>query len=439
MSVSAQRVADWITVEAAVTRILEIVTPLPEESVSLEDALGRTLTENVTSPIDHPPWDNSAMDGFAVRAVDVRGASEATPVTLRVTEEVPAGGFATRAVSQGTAIRIMTGAPVPEGADSVVRIEHTQAIDADTVGIRDDADAGRNIRARGEDVRSGEKLFSAGRRLRPGEIGVLASIGRGRVAVHRRPRVALLATGDELVDIDAFDEVRAGRRIVNSNSYALAAAVRSAGGEPIHLGIARDSLDDVQRRVEQGLDADAIVTTAGASVGDHDVVKDALDRLGLQRSFWRVTMRPGSPVSFGVVPRRGTTPLPIFGLPGNPVSALVTFEVLVRPALRRMAGRTDVFGHTVRVRAAHRISSTAKLTHFLRVTLEADATGPPRATLTGAQGSGMLSSVARADALLIVPLGKDVLDEDEEAVALLLPSPDEGQSAPGYVGAEITN
>jgi molybdopterin molybdotransferase len=433
------RKPDWISVDAAVQQILETITPLPPETVPLRDALGRILAEDIISPIDHPPWDNSAMDGFAVRAEDVRGATRAAPVLLQVIEEVPAGAFPTKAVGSGQAVRIMTGGPVPEGADGVVRIEHTEAAQDGRVRILDDMDAGRNVRPRGEDVRTGERLFTAGQRLRPGEIGVLASIGCARVSVHRRARVALLATGDELVDIDGFEEVRAGRRIVNSNSYALAAAVRAVGAEPLDLGIARDDPAHVRALAAHGIETDALVTTAGASVGDHDVVKDALGALGLDVVFWRVTMRPGSPVSFGNIVRTDGSRLPVFGLPGNPVSALVTFEVLVRPALRRMHGRSDIFGRTLQVRAAERMSSTAKLTHYLRVTLEPAPDGVPLARLTGGQGSGILSSVARADALLVVPLGESVLEEGALATALLLPAPDDGQEHPGYLAGAQTN
>lgn len=427
----ADRTADWYSVEAAVAHILATVSPLSGETVPLADSLGHTLAESITSPIDHPPWDNSAMDGFAVRASDVRGANAEAPVVLKVTEEVAAGDFATRPVGVGEAIRIMTGAPLPEGADGVVRIEHTEVLEG-RVRILDDADAGRNVRPRAEDVRQGELLFEAGRRLRAGEIGVLASIGCASVRVHRPAQVALLATGDELVDLDGFDEVRAGRRIVNSNSHALAAAVRESGAVPRDLGIARDDVADVSARVHRALGADALVTTAGASVGDHDVVKDALEALGLDVAFWRVTMRPGSPVSFGVIRRPDHAPLPVFGLPGNPVSALVTFEVLVRPALRRMHGRGDVHTRTIEVRAGERLGSTPSLTHYLRVRLAPGEDGVPVATLTGGQGSGMLSSVARADALLMVPLGRSVVDEGDVAMALLLPPLDEGQARIGY-------
>lgn len=431
------RPADWVDLHDAVRRILDAVEPLPAEPVALGAADGLTLAEDVIAPIDHPPWDNSAMDGYAVRAPDVRGAREDSPVRLRIVEAVAAGGFPERVVGAGEAIRVMTGAPVPEGCDGVIRLEHTRLVDGSTVEVLADSDAGRNIRPKAEDVRAGELLFRAGHRLRAAEIGVLASIGEARPRVHGRPRVALLATGDELVGIEEFDRVRAGRSIVNSNSWGLAAAARAVGADPIDLGIARDDEADVAARIAGGLDADALVTTAGASVGDHDVVKDALERAGMRLAFWRVTMRPGSPASFGSIPRSGRSPLPVFGLPGNPVSALVTFELLVKPALRRMLGRRDVYGRTVRVRTGERIRSTPQLTHFLRITLEASGQGLPIARLTGAQGSGILTSVARADALLVVPRGCDALDAGDEAVALLLPPSDQGQLDAGFSTATL--
>jgi len=251
--------------------------------------------------------------------------------------------------------------------------------------------------------------------LGPGEIGLLAATGHATVLVHRRPRIAILANGDELVDLDRFEEVVAGRKIVNSNTYALAAAVTAAGGEPIPLGIAPDDPEEIRARLVLGRDADAILTTAGASVGQHDLVKDALLELGFELGFWRVRMRPGSPFSFG---RLGD--VPVFGIAGNPVSVLVTFEVLVRPAIRRMLGRRDVHARAIRVRAAERIPGAGWLTHFPRVRLEPDGDGGYTARLTGSQGSAILSSVAAADALLVVPAGVPAIEPGQEADAIPL-------------------
>lgn len=442
-----QRKPDWLSIPEALERILRAVPLMSAETVPILESLGRTLAEPVVSPIDQPPWDNSAMDGFAVRAEDILGATPDAPVRLRVLEEVPAGGFARHEVAPGTAIRIMTGAPIPPGADSVVRLEHTDAwrvgpggeAGAERTGggpgpavpeepvsvlILRDSDARRNVRARGEDLRAGECVLEAGRVVRPAEMGVLATVGRASVVVRRRPRIGILANGDELVDLDRFDEVRRGRRIVNSNSYGLAGAVLAAGGEPVLLGIAPDDRAGIREHLERARGLDALITTAGASVGDHDLLKDVLEEAGFELDFWRVRMRPGSPVSFG---RLGG--MPVFGLPGNPVSALVTFEVLVRPAIRRMLGRPDVYPPTVVVRAAERIESASpNLTLFLRVRLTRGEDGGWFARLTGPQGSGILTSVAAADALLVVPEGEPAIEAGEAARAIPIGSADPGRA-----------
>jgi molybdopterin molybdotransferase len=416
--------ADWLTVRAATARMLEACAALDAESVRLGDALHRVLAEPVVSRIDQPPWDNSAMDGFAARAEDVRGASADAPVALDVIEAVPAGGFPVRRIERGTAIRVMTGAPVPAGADSVIRVEHTR-LDGERVLVVDAGDAGRNIRRRAEDVRAGSVVLPAGRRLRAAEIGVLAMIGAEHVLVHRRPRVAILSTGNELAPLDAFDEVIAGRRIIDSNGWSLGAAVRASDCEPVPLGIARDEAASLRARIAAAHDADALVTTAGASVGDHDLVKDVLVEGGYRLAFWRVRMRPGSPFSFGVLPRAGRAPLPVFGLPGNPVSALVTWLVLARPALRRLSGRARVHLRPIDVRAGEAIGSQRGLMHFLRARLVRAETGPPLVHLTGPQGSGMLTSMAAADVLLVVSEELAGLEPGDAAKALPL----EGEAA----------
>lgn len=424
---------DWLTIRDATRRILDAVTTMEPEEVALLDALGRTLAEDITAPRDQPPWDNSAMDGYAVRAADVRGASDDTPRGLTLVESVAAGAFPTRAVGQGEAIGIMTGAPVPDGADGVIRVEHTRIVDARHIDVLDDADAGRNIRARGEDLRAGETVLGRGTFVREGEIGVLATVGRAEVPVARLPRVAILSTGDELVDLDAFDQVLAGRRIINSNSYALAAAATATGAKPVLLGIAPDDVTAIRSRIAGALDdCDALVTSAGASVGQHDLVKVALETLGLRSAFWRVKIRPGSPFSFGLLPRPSGAVVPVFGLPGNPVSALVTFEILVKPAIRTMLGRRDVHPRTIQVRVAHDIESRAGLVRFLRVRLLRNVDGMPGAELTGNQGSGVLTSIARADALLIVPLDVDTLEAGQTALAVPLAARDAAQLEPGF-------
>lgn len=419
------RTASWIALEAALEQILAAITPTNAEECALDEALGRAISEVVVSPLDLPPWDNSGMDGFAVRSADIAGASETTPARLTLIESVQAGGFATRTVGAHEAIKIMTGAPVPAGADTVVRVEHTREDEA-TVVVVSAADARRNIRQRGEDVAANQIAVSAGTVLRAGEIGLLASIGCAKVRVHRRPVVAILSTGDELVDVDHFDEVLAGRRIVNSNSYALAAAARSVGAVPWSLGIARDHRDDLRAHLLRGLEADVLVTSAGASVGEHDLVKDVLDELGAETDFWRVRIRPGSPFSFGRLQH-----VPVFGLPGNPVSAVVTFEILVKPALRRMVGRHALYSPVVSARLADDVASRPGLTQFMRVRLEQTADGLV-ARLTGPQGSGMLSSIARADGLMVVPEDVDSLAAGSEVKVVRLLAADDAQMEPGY-------
>ena len=414
------RRADWLSVQEAVERGLAAVAPLEAEEVDVEQALGRVLADDVTSPIDQPPWDNSAMDGYAVRGEDIRSASADHPVRLEVVDDIPAGGFPARAVGPGTASRIMTGAPVPDGADSVVRVEHTDAGEHVVIVSRS-GDAGRNIRLRGEDLGRGDLAIERGSIVRPATMGVLATVGVARPVVTRRPVVAILSNGDELAGLDEYDEVRAGRKIVNSNSFSLAGAVAATGCLPRTLGIARDDPDDIRRKIEEGLSADVLVTSAGAAVGQHDRVKDALESIGYELDYWRVRMRPGSPASFGRIPRADQSALPVWGLPGNPVSALVTFMVLVQPALRRMLGRTRVHTFTVPVEAGEPIRSKPDKTHFQRVLME-PGDPLPRVRPTGPQGSGILTSMTRADALVVIPEGRTGLEPGERGAAIPLDS-----------------
>jgi len=399
---------DWLSVHEALERVLSVCAPLPEINVPLPEALGRALASDVASRVDHPPWNNSAMDGFAIRAEDVTGASDESPVSLPVVDEVPAGGFPRAALSPGTAVRVMTGAPVPEGATGVIRIEHTDGGREDRVLIRADSDAHRNIRHAGEDLRRGTTVLEAGTEVTASVVGLLAAMGWPDATVHRRPRVGILSNGNELADFADLSEVLAGRRIMNSNEYGLAALVSESGAEPVRLGIARDETADVRRRIEAAGEIDALITSAGVSVGDHDHVKDALASLGMEHGFWRVKMRPGSPITFGVLDDR-----PVFGLPGNPVSVMVTFRVFVEPALRALAGHRSVRRRTIRARAAEEISSPGELTHYFRVFLELKADGEYDARLTGPQGSGILSSMVNADALAIVPEGRTRIERGE--------------------------
>jgi molybdopterin molybdotransferase len=397
--------ADWVTVDQARHAALQAVARLETEHTPLAECLGRVLSEPVNSPFDLPRWDNSAMDGFAVRSPDVERASAERPVRLPVVDDIAAGSFPRAPLSPGTAARVMTGAAVPRGADSVIRVEHTDGgvgfgTGAAMVTIFSRDDSGRNVRAAGEDLREGQQILSPGRVLSAGDLGVAASIGRVSLPVVRRPLVGVLATGDELVDLAEFEEVRAGRRIVSSNSYTLAAQLREAGLETRILGIARDSHESIREHLERARGCDAIITSAGVSVGVHDHVRAVLRELGLEGHFWRVRMRPGSPFAFGIV--KGVGGIPWFGLPGNPVSSMVTMEVLARPVLLFMAGHTKLH-HPVRpAQLVDSFTAPAGLTHFLRVTLHGQPGGGLHARLTGPQGSGMLSSMAAADALLAV-------------------------------------
>lgn len=386
-----------LSVADASAHTLAGLAPLGSEEVPLRESLGRVLARDVTAPRALPPWDNASMDGFAVRAADVAGASAASPARLRVIETIAAGSRGTRALGAGEASRIMTGAPIPEGADSVVRVEDTSS-DGDMVAIRDDRDASMNIRRRGEDVTAGAVVVSAGTSIGPAQLGVLASVGRTVAPVHRRPRVAILATGDELVMLDDFDRVLAGDRIVSSNSYALEAAVAEAGGEAVSLGIAPDDPAALAERLRAAQGCDLIVTSGGVSVGDFDYTRRVVTELGGTLSLWRVTMRPGAPLGFGSL-----FGVPWIGLPGNPVSALVTFELFGRPVLRRLSGASLLHRRTIPVVLDDHIRLRAPLTHFLRCHLADGDDGRVHARLTGEQSSGMLTSMSAADALLIVP------------------------------------
>jgi molybdopterin molybdotransferase len=441
MSEATARRADWIPVVEALERIVSALEPVGTEVVPLPALAGRILAERVTSPIDHPPWDNSAMDGYAVRAIDIQGAGADFPITLRIVDDIPAGSFPTLPIGPGEAARIMTGAPVPVGSDSVVRVEHTRpgtpatgpeagessGVVGGTVEVLEYSDSWRNIRLRGEDLKVGGVVLEPGQVLRAGEVGLLALVGRGEAVVRRRPRVAILATGDELVPPDRFEEVEAGRRIVDSNSPMLAAALVAAGCEPVPLGIAADRTDSLREHLARAMAADALITTAGASVGEFDLVKDALDTMGYEPDFWRVKMRPGSPFPFG---RLGG--LPVFGVAGNPASVLVTFEVLIRPALRRLLGRTAVHSPTLRVTAAERIHGARGLPHFSRGRLAPTGDGGWQASLTGPQGSGILSSMGAADALLVVPAGVPAIEPGEAATAIPLLTGDPAREAAGF-------
>ena len=378
-----------LTVEEALEAIVSRVGPLAVERVDVLSALGRVLAEPVVSPATIPPWPNSSMDGYAVRAHDTGRA----PVELTVVGRIIAGSMPSRALRAGETMRIFTGAPLPEGADAVVPQEDVAA-DNGRITITGSVSSGAYVRPAGEDVRAGDVVVQPGGSIGAAEVGLLATLGYSQVCVFRRPRVAILSTGNELADLGT--EPGPGQ-IPNTNTDSLMAQVIEAGAEPINLGVAPDQLDAIAERVRWGLDAaDVLVSSAGVSVGELDLVRDALERCGAELHLWKVSMRPGKPITFGT---RGGRP--VFGLPGNPVSAMVTFELFVRPALRRMAGARALDRPRIAARALEKIENPGSRRGYLRVTLTPEAQGFG-ARLTGDQGSAILRSMVLADGLAVV-------------------------------------
>jgi molybdopterin molybdotransferase len=363
------------------------------------------------------------MDGYAVRVADCGGAD--TPVALVVAFEVAAGGAAERSLDAGEAARIFTGAPIPPGADAVIRQEDT-TLDGDRVRVQVVPGVGEHIRSAGEDVRCGDRVFEPGACLGPAHLGMLASLGRGVVAVHQRPRVAILSGGDELVEPDG--EI-AGGRIVSSNSYSIAAQCLELGADPVYLGIARDTPDDLERHLRAGLRADVLVSSAGVSVGDHDHVRDVLEKIGCSWSFWGVKMKPGYPLAFGGLDDGGGRL--VFGLPGNPVSAMMTFEQFVRPALRKMMGHRTLFRPTLRATLGETLTKQAGRLHFVRVTLERTGDGVV-ARSTGNQSSGVLSSMSSAQGVLVFPAEAERLEEGASATVQVVDEAFLAAEEPGF-------
>ncbi|MGZ3333421.1 MAG: molybdopterin molybdotransferase MoeA [Gemmatimonadaceae bacterium] len=403
-----------LTVAEASERIMAEIRQLDAESVPLRRALGRVCAEDISATVTMPPWSNSSMDGYAVRSADITPVMSGKRVTLSVVATIAAGEFAPRPLKRGEAMRIMTGAPVPEGADSVIRKEHTDG-GKKKVEIREAIDVWKNIRPAGEDYQRGDVLAKRGMPIRPGLLGLLASSGISKVRAFRRPRVAIISSGDELVDIDKFDEVVAQRRIVSSNSYTLEALTRVAGGIPVDLGIAADTKASLKRKLEDARDCDLILTSAGVSVGDLDHTRNVFEELGGEQKFWKVKMRPGAPLAFGML-----KDIPWLGVSGNPVSAMVSFELFVRPALRKMQGHAALFRRTVTVTLEEEVKIGARLTHFLRAIVRRTNDGTLVARLTGQQSSGMLTSMVKANALLIVPETSPTVAPGSQLHALML-------------------
>lgn len=382
-----------LSVDEARRRVLDSIPRLEAEEVPLLDALGMTLAEDVVAEGDMPPFDNSAMDGYAVRGEDVAGASPERPVELRILGDLPAGYVTELRVGKGEALRIMTGAPLPEGADAVVPVEQTRS-EGDRVLIMEEVSRGDNVRRAGEDVKTGEKVIPAGTVIGPAELGMLASLGYARVRCFRRAVVGIISTGDELVGVE--EELLPGK-IRDSNSYIIHGMVREAGGEPLRLGVVRDDAALLERTILDNLErVDLFVTSGGVSVGDYDVVKDVLGKLG-EMNFWKVAMRPGKPQAFGHI--RGK---PLFGLPGNPVSVMVSFEQFVRPALLKMMGRRELFRPRVTAVADAPLGRRTGRTEFIRVIAEWRE-GRYHVRPTGPQGSGILKSMVLGNALAVLP------------------------------------
>jgi len=397
-----------ISVEEAQKRILGRVQVLQAEKKPILDCLGQVLAINIYSPIDIPPLDNSAMDGYAVRAEDTDGASDSSPTILTVIGEVAAGSIPDKEVKAGTAIRIMTGAPLPEGANAVVQFEDTDEVtrraredSSSQIGILRQVQKGLNVRHRGEDIAKGSLVLEEGRVLRPAEIGVLASLGHSWTKVIRRPVVSILATGDELVDID---QPLPPGKIHNSNTYTIAAQVLSYGGIPKILGIGRDSVQSLNEKIDQGLNADMLITSGGVSIGDYDVVKDVLAKRG-QITLWTVRMKPGKPSAFGVLSKKEDgreKRVPHLGLPGNPVSSMVAFEEFARPAILKMMGKNNFAKPTIQALIEDDIKNTDGRRMYTRVVVSRSH-GQYHARPTGPQGSGILTSMAKANGLAIIP------------------------------------
>ncbi len=427
------KIPSWLTVEEALARILDYVSPLGPERKPLLEARGQVLAEDVRAPFDVPPHANSSMDGYAVRAADVQAAGPGTGVSLRIVGEAPAGAPPSHAVHRGEAVRIMTGAVIPEGADAVVPFEETDELErirsgagvAGEVNILAAASDGENIRLAGEDIAAGETVLPQGTTLGAAEIGVLASLGLDHAIVIRRPVVAVLTTGDELVEPPL--PLTPGK-IYNSNGYTIAAAVLATGGVPLVLETARDNLASLQARLVEALEADIVLTTAGVSRGDYDIVKDVLMQEG-DIDFWTVRMRPAKPLAFGALRAQDADGaerrIPHLGLPGNPVSALVAFEQFARPAILKAMGKTRFDRPTVQAVLDEPIHNTDERRVYARAVVTR-RDGQYHARLTGNQSSGVLTSMARANGLAICPEDVPVKHAGEVVAVQMLTWPEEG-------------
>jgi molybdopterin molybdotransferase len=399
-----------ISVEDALNQILEVIVPLGREKISILDSIGRVIGEDIYANRNIPPKDNSAMDGYAVHWEDTRSASISKPVILKVIEDIPAGTIPRKKIGTGESSRIMTGAPIPVGANAIVRVEDTEK-DGRRVKVFVKAKEGQDIRPAGEDVKEGELVISRRDVIRPAEIGMLAALGRSFISVYQRPLVAVVATGDELVDID---ENPTSWQIISSNSYSLAAQIVDCGAIPLQIGIARDKKDDLVSKFKAALRADIIVSSGGVSVGDYDLVKDVMKEVGNRMKFWQVAMRPGKPLAFGSMDG-----IPVFGLPGNPVSSMVSFEQFVRPSILKMMGHKNLFRKVVRATVNEDITKGKGAKHFVRAHIKYE-NGKFTVTSTGEQGSGILKSMVRANGLIILPENRTSVKKGDEVTVLLI-------------------
>ncbi len=399
---------EHLTATAAQHCILQAVAPLGVETVPLAQSLGRVLAEDIVANRDQPPYDVSAMDGFALRSADLVNM----PMLLEIIEDIKAGDMPQKTVGVGQCARIMTGAPVPLGADAVLRVEDTRVVSDTQVQVNQSVALGNDIRRQGESMRNGGVVLSAGTEISAGAVGLLAMVKRSNVVVYRRPRVAILSTGDEL---EGLDEVFDAHKIPDANSYALMAQVQALGIEPVLLGIARDDPLELADCLQRGLDYDVLLVSGGTSVGVHDYVRPTIESLGVAMHFWRVAIRPGHPLAFGMKNQTA-----VFGLPGNPVSSMVCFEVFVLPALRKIMAHSRCFRRTLTARLAHPLKHRVGRTEYVRVILKRDESGRYIAHATGTQSSGVLNSMATADGLLMIPAKQHGMAKDEYAEVQLL-------------------
>ncbi|MEC7641611.1 MAG: gephyrin-like molybdotransferase Glp [Nitrospinota bacterium] len=399
-----------IEVHEALKIILSKIQFKGTEKIPIGQSLGRVLCEDIIAQRPNPPLDNSAMDGYALIAGDIQSATPENPVKLEILEHIQAGYTGNLMVESGKASRIMTGAPIPLGADAVIMQEDTEA-NGNFVVVKDKAEVGENIRMAGEDVQEGEKVIQKGLTIQPAHIGMMAVVGRSNIYVAQRPSVAILSTGDEIKDLD---ESPKGPCIYNSNGYMLGAQVRSAGGVPVYLGISPDEEDVLLEKFNQALKCDLVISSGGVSVGDYDLVKASLEQMGQEMLFWKVAMKPGKPLAFGKI---GSTP--IFGLPGNPVSSFVSFEQFVRPAIGKMFASNDAANQTVAAKLTETIHKKPGRQHFLSSRISWTE-GEYLVSPISEQGSGILKSMSNANALLIFPREATELREGEIVTVQLL-------------------